>query len=180
MNWNLDTDHSSVTFSAKHMMISTVRGSMRIRDFDLEFEPDDPIRSQVWVALDVASIDTGQAARDAHLRSADFFDAEQHPTIEFVSTRLEGSGTSGRIHGDLTIRGTTRPVVLDAEYAGMVPDMKGGHRIAFAARTRINREDFGLTWNVALEQGGWLVSKDIGIEIEIAAVAAAEERTAAA
>ncbi len=169
-----------MTFSAKHMMISTVRGTMRIRDFDLDFDPDDPIRSRVRVALDVASIDTGQAARDGHLRSADFFDAEQHPTIEFVSTRIEGSGTSGRIHGDLTIRGTSRPVVLETEYAGLVPDMKGGHRIAFAARTRINRDDFGLTWNVALEQGGWLVSRDIGVEIQIAAVASAEERMAAA
>lgn len=180
MIWNLDAAHSSVTFSAKHMMISTVRGSMRIRDFDLEFDPDDPSRSRVRVALDVVSIDTGQAGRDEHLRSADFLDAAHHPVIEFVSTRVEGNGTSGRIHGDLTIRGTSRPVVLETEYAGMVPDMRGGHRIAFAASTRVNREDFGLTWNVALEQGGWLVSRDIGIEIEIAAVAATEEQTAAA
>ncbi len=180
MTWNLDAAHSSVTFSAKHMMISTVRGSMSIRDLDLEFDPDDPIRSAVRVSLDVASISSGQDARDEHLRSADFLDAAQHPSIEFVSTRVEGSGTSGRIHGDLTIRGTTRPVVLETEYAGMVPDMQGGKRVAFAASTRIDRQDFGLTWNVALEQGGWLVSRDIRIEIEIAAVAAAEEQPAAA
>ena len=112
----------------------------------------------------------GQAGRDEHLRGADFFDAATHPTIDFVSTRIEGKGTSGRIHGDLTIRGTTRPVVLDVEFAGIVADMKGGQRTAFAATTRINREDFGLTWNVALEQGGWLVGREIGIDIEIAAV----------
>ncbi len=104
---------------------------------------------------------------------------EEYPTIDFVSTAVEGTGTSGRIHGDLTIRGTTRPIVLDVEYARMVPDMQGGERVAFAARTRINRDDFGLTWNVALEQGGWLVGREILVEMEIAAVSAARERAAA-
>ncbi len=170
MTWTLDPAHSAVTFNVKHMMITTVRGSMKIRDFDLEFDPDEAQASSVRVSLDVASIDTGQDGRDEHLRGADFFDAATHPTIDFVSTRIEGKGTSGRIHGDLTIRGTTRPVVLDVEFAGIVADMKGGQRTAFAATTRINREDFGLTWNVALEQGGWLVGREIGIDIEIAAV----------
>ncbi|MGI8659359.1 MAG: YceI family protein [Candidatus Limnocylindria bacterium] len=179
MTWNLDAARSAVTFTAKHMMITSVRGGMRIRDLDLAFDPERLDSSSVRVSLDAATIDTGQAGRDQHLRSDEFLAVEQHPTIDFVSTSAEGNGTSGRIHGDLTIRGTTRPVVLDVEYAGLVRDMEGGHRVAFAARTKINREDFGLTWNVALEQGGWLVGKEILVEMEIAAVSAAVERAAA-
>ncbi|MGH2380470.1 MAG: YceI family protein [Candidatus Limnocylindria bacterium] len=177
MTWILDPAHSSVTFSAKHMMVTTVRGSMKIADFDLDFDPDDHQASGVRVSLDAASIDTAQDARDQHLRSEDFLNVDEFPTIEFVSTRIERNGDdrTGKIHGDLTIRGTTRPVVLDAEFAGVVPNMQGGQRAAFSASTKIDREAFGLTWNVALEQGGWLVSKDIKIEIEVAAVSSAEQ-----
>ncbi|MCV0402289.1 MAG: YceI family protein [Chloroflexi bacterium] len=177
MTWKLDPAHSAVTFSTKHMMITTVRGTLQIRDFDLRFDPDRVEDSGVRVTLDAASIDTGQAARDEHLRSPDFLAVEEYPIIEFASTRAEGMGTTGRIFGDLTIRGTTRPVVLETEYAGRVPNLQGGDRIAFAARTKINRDDFGLTWNMALEQGGWLVGKEILVEIEIAAVSAVEERS---
>ena len=173
MNWNLDPAHSAVTFSAKHMMITNVRGSMAIRDFDLDFDPKDVTASSVRVQLDAASIDTGQEARDQHLRSVDFLQTESHPTIDFVSTRIEPAGGDYRIHGDLTIRGVTRPVVLDAEFEGIVPNMQGGTRAAFSASTTIDRDDFGLNWNVALEQGGWLVSKKIKIEMDIAAVAEA-------
>jgi polyisoprenoid-binding protein YceI len=180
MTWTLDPDHSSVTFSAKHMMVTTVRGSMKIRDFDLEFDPDNLEASRVRVRVDAASIDTAQEARDEHLRSADFLETEAHPTIDFVSTRIEPKGGDEyRVHGDLTIRRETRPVVLEAEYAGIVPNMQGGQRAAFSATTKINRDEFGLNWNVALEQGGWLVSKDIKIEIDLAAVSpveAAEEQ----
>jgi len=174
MTWTLDPAHSSVTFSAKHMMLTTVRGSMQIREVDLDFDAGDLTASSVRVSLDAASIDTGQEARDQHLRSADFLDAEQHPTIEFASNRIERAGEDYRIHGELTIRGATRPVELDAAFAGIVPNMQGGRRAAFSARTTIDREAFGLTWNVALEQGGWLVSKAIGIEIELAAVSTAD------
>jgi polyisoprenoid-binding protein YceI len=166
-----------VAFSAKHMMVTTVRGSMKIADFDLDFDPEHPETSSVRVSLDAASIDTAQDARDQHLRSDDFLNTDQHPTIDFVSTRIErnGDATSGKVHGDLTIRGTTRPIVLDSEFAGVVPNMQGGERAAFSATTKINREEFGLTWNVALEQGGWLVSKDIKIEIDVAAVSSVEQ-----
>ena len=175
MTWTLDPAHSSVTFSAKHMMVTTVRGSMKIRDFDLEFDPDNLEVSRVRVSLDAASIDTAQEARDEHLRSADFLETEAHPTIDFVSTRIEPKGGDEyRIHGDLTIRGETRPVVLEAEYAGIVPNMQGGQRAAFSATTKINRDEFGLNWNVALEQGGWLVSKHIKVEIDLAAVSSVE------
>ena len=172
MTWTLDPAHSAVTFSAKHMMLTTVRGNMKIRDIELDFNPDDLGASSVRATLDAASIDTGQEARDQHLRSPDFLDTQAHPTIEFVSSRIEQSGERYAIHGALTIRGETRPAVLAAEYAGIVPNLQGGQRAAFSARTKIDREEFGLTWNVALEQGGWLVSREIEIEIELAAVAA--------
>ena len=177
MTWTLDPAHSAVTFSAKHMMVTTVRGSMAIRDVDLDFSPDRPEASRVRVALDAASIDTGQEMRDQHLRSADFLETEAYPTIEFASTDIEPRGGHRyAIRGDLTIRGATRPVVLDAELEGVVADWQGGgRRAAFSARTKIDREDFGLTWNVALEQGGWLVSRDITIDIELAATAPALE-----
>ncbi len=174
MTWTLDEAHSSVTFSAKHMMVTTVRGSMRIRDLDLDFRPDDLEASSVRASLDAASIDTGQQMRDDHLRSADFLKADEFPTIDFVSTRVVRDGDAYAIHGDLTIRGVTRPVLLSAEYAGIVPNMQGGQRAAFSARTRINREEFGLTWNVALESGGMLVSREITVELEIAAVSSVE------
>ena len=178
MTWNLDPAHSAVTFSAKHMMITTVRGSMAIRDFELDFDPQQIERSAVRVSMDAASIDTGQEARDQHLRSADFLETEAHPTIDFVSSRIERVRDRYRINGDLTIRGVTRPVVLDAEFGGIVPNMQGGTRAAFSATTTIDRDDFGLNWNVALEQGGWLVSKAIKVEIDIAAVAEAADAAA--
>jgi len=180
MTWTLDPAHSAVTFSTKHMMVTTVRGGMQIRDFDLAFDPEDLAASSVHVSLDVASIDTGQAMRDNHLRSPDFFDAEHYPVIDFVSNRIERDGDEYAIHGDLTIRGVTRPVVLDAEYAGTVANLKGGRSAGFSARTKINREDFGLTWNVALESGGVMVSKDVKIEIDLEVVSAEQASEARA
>jgi polyisoprenoid-binding protein YceI len=175
MTWTLDPAHSSVTFSAKHMMVTTVRGSMKIRDFDLDLDLDQPERSSVRVSLDAASIDTGQQMRDDHLRSADFLKTDEFPAIDFVSTRIVRTGDdAGDLHGDLTIRGVTRPIVLKADFGGIVPNMQGGQRGAFSAIGKINREDFGLTWNVALEQGGVLVSKDIKIEIDLAVTSAVE------
>lgn len=173
MTWTLDPVHSAVTFSVKHMMVTTVRGSMQIRDFDLDFRPTDLAASSVRVTLDVASINTGQEMRDNHLRSADFFEADAYPIIEFASTRIEPDGDEYLIHGELTIRDVSRPVTLSAEYAGSVPNMKGGLSAGFSARTKINREDFGLTWNVALESGGLMVSKDVKIEIDLQVASAA-------
>jgi polyisoprenoid-binding protein YceI len=176
MTWTLDPAHSSVTFSAKHMMVTTVRGSMTIRDLDLDFDPDDLTGSSVRVVLDAASIDTNQQMRDDHLRSADFLDVATHPEITFQSTEIVSKGGDDyEIRGDLSIRGTTRPVTLKAEYAGTVTNMQGGKSAGFSATTKINREDFGLTWNVALEQGGLLVSKDIKIEIDLEVMSAAAD-----
>ncbi|CAN5603906.1 MAG: YceI family protein [Chloroflexi bacterium] len=178
MIWTFDPAHSAVTFSAQHMMITTVRGSMKIRDFDLSFDPENREGSSVRVSLDAASIDTGQEARDQHLVSDDFLKTNAHPTIDFASTKIVADGDRYAMHGDLTIRGETRPVVLDAEFGGIVPNMQGGERAAFNATTKINREDFGLTWNVALEQGGLLVSKDVEVEIDLAAVSSETEAAA--
>jgi polyisoprenoid-binding protein YceI len=175
MTWTLDPAHSAVTFSAKHMMVTTVRGSVAIREVELDFVPERPESSTVRVVLDATSIDTGQTMRDQHLRSADFLETETHPTIEFSSTVIEPRGGDRyAIRGDLTIRGVRREVVLDATLGGVVADWQGGgRRAAFSARTKIDRDDFGLTWNVALEQGGWLVSREIAVEIELAATAPA-------
>lgn len=180
MNWQLDEAHSSVTVSTRHMMITTVRGDLAIRSAEIDFDPEHPERGRVAATIDAASIDTGAAQRDEHLRSADFLDVERHPEITFRSTRIETKGQRYLIHGELSLHGVTRPVVLDAEIGGVVADMRGGTRAAFTASTRLNREDFGLTWNVALESGGWLVGKELKVEIELAAVQAAMEASQAA
>ncbi len=170
MTWQIDRAHSGVTFSAKHMMVTTVRGTMTISEATIDFDEQDPSRSSVIATLDAASIDTRSAQRDTHLRSADFLDVEQYPTIDFRSTAVQRSGEGWVLTGDLTIRGEKRTVVLDAQLHGIQPNLQGGRRAAFTATAAINREDWGLTWNVALEQGGWLVSRDIRIEIDLALV----------
>ncbi len=172
--WSIDPTHSNVTFSAKHLMVATVRGRFPDVSGTIELDPAAPSAASVAVTIDVTKIDTGTEQRDGHLRSADFFDVENHPTMTFRSTRVEPAGASNaKIHGDLTIRGTTRPVVLDATLVAIVTGMQGERRAAFEATTKIDREAWGLTWNVALESGGWLVSKEIRIDLEIAAVEAA-------
>lgn len=171
MTWEIDASHSGVTFSAKHMMVTTVRGTMAIADATVDLDEQDPMRSSVTATIDAASLDTRSAARDAHLRSPDFLDVERHPTIEFRSTAVQRGGEEGwKIAGDLTIRGETRPIELEATYHGIGPNLQGGRRAAFSARTRLDREDWGLTWNVALEQGGWLVSREIAIDIDLVVV----------
>lgn len=171
MTWQIDLAHSSVGFSTKHMMVTTVRGTLPITDATLSFDPQQPERGSVTVTLDARGIDTGFEARDNHLRSPDFLATDEHPFITFTSTRIVPTGGDRyRIEGDLEIRSVRRPVVLDAELGGVVPNLQGGRRAAFSATARINREDWGLGWNVALEQGGWLVGKEIRVEIDLAAV----------
>jgi polyisoprenoid-binding protein YceI len=181
MTWQLDPAHSSLTVSARHMMITTVRGTLRLADARIDFDPDHPERSAVEARIDAASIDTGVEQRDAHLRSPDFLDAERHPFITFRSTGIEPRGDRYLLHGELAIRGVTRPVTMDAEIVGVVADWQGGgDRASFSARTSIDREEWGLNWNVALEAGGWLVGREFGVEIEIAALRSAERSPAAA
>lgn len=171
--WQLDTAHSSATFAVRHMMITTVRGSFNIKEGKIVFDPANPAAASVEATLDVASVNTGVADRDNHLRSADFFDAANHPTITFKSTSVKPTGeNTAEIAGDLTIRGVTRPVVLKTEFLGQGKGMDGKTRAGFVATTKINREDWGLTWNVMLEAGGVLVSKEVNIELDIQAVLA--------
>jgi polyisoprenoid-binding protein YceI len=167
--WTIDGAHTDILFSAKHMMVTTVRGKFHDVDGTLVLDETDPTRSSADIRIEVESLNTGSAPRDAHLRSADFFDVETYPFITFRSTAVEHvRGDDYRITGDLTIRETTRPATFDATFLGFYTGMQGGRRAGLSARTRINRKDWGLGWNVALETGGWLVGEEVTIEIEVA------------
>lgn len=172
--WTIDASHSLVEFSAKHMMITTVKGRIANVTGTITLDEATPDRSTATVELDASSIDTRSEQRDGHLRSPDFLDVATFPTIAFVATRVEGAkaqdGAEFRVIGELTIRGTTREVTLNATYEGRGRDPWGGERVSFSADTKIDRRDFGLTWNAALETGGVLVSNDIKIHLEIQAV----------
>jgi polyisoprenoid-binding protein YceI len=180
--WTLDPAHSQIEFAVKHMMVTTVRGQFRKFTVDVDFDEENPERSSVAAHIDASSIDTGMEARDAHLRSGDFFDAETFPELSFRSTEIAASGDGYRIDGDLTIKGVTRPVTLETEIGGVVPNMQGGRRAGFSATTKISRKAWGLTWNQVLEAGGLAVGDDIKISIEVAVVAAeaAAEKTSVA
>jgi polyisoprenoid-binding protein YceI len=176
--WQIDESHSAVTFSVKHMMVSTVRGRFGRFHGTIEYDPDRPTEASVTVTIEAASINTDWAQRDDHLRAADFLDAAGHPELTFRSSRVEAAGEgAARIHGDLDIRGVSRPVVLEAQRVAIVTGMQGERRAAFEARTKIDREAWGLTWNVGLEAGGWLVGKEITIDLDIAAVERAGSRS---
>jgi polyisoprenoid-binding protein YceI len=164
--WNLDPSHSTVEFAVKHMMISTVRGRFSDLKGTVTVDEANPASAVVNAELAVASIDTRADQRDAHLRSPDFFDAGQFPTITFRSTKVERKGEDLRVVGDLTIRGVTREVTLAVTDEGRGRDPWGGERAGFSATTKINRRDFGLTWNQALETGGVLVGDEIKISID--------------
>ena len=167
--WNLDTTHTDVIFAAKHMMVTTVRGKFGSLSGSLQLDPENPTDGSGSFTIAAASLNTGVEQRDGHLRGADFFDVEQFPEITFVSTSVTARGGNAyAVTGDLTVRGTTRPVTLDVEFLGLYTSMGGARRAGFHATTKINREDWGLTWNVGLEAGGWLVGKDIKLEIDLA------------
>ena len=178
--WNLDPAHSGINFSVRHMVFAKVRGRFgAFRGKVEELDPADLTRSAVAVEIDAASIDTGVADRDNHLRSPDFLDVERFPKLRFKSTKVEKAGGNRyRILGELTIRDVTREVVLDAEYGGQGKDPWGNQRVAFTATTVLDRGDFGLTWNQVLEAGGVLVGERIDIEIEVQAVKAAASHAA--
>ncbi|MEO8701866.1 MAG: YceI family protein [Kofleriaceae bacterium] len=172
--WNFDNSHSGVHFSVRHLMVSKVRGSFHDWSGTLALDDDDLTRSTVAVTIQTASIDTKEAKRDDHLRSADFFEVEKFPTLEFTSTGVTKSGDDElEVTGDLTIRGITKSVVLHVEVGGQVKDPWGGTRAGFSAKTSISRKDFGLTWNGVLEAGGVVVGDKIEINLEIEAIKAA-------
>lgn len=168
--WTIDPAHTDISFSAKHMMITTVRGKFSEVEGELDLDEQHPERSGGRVRARAASLSTGFEARDAHLRSADFFDAENHEWIEFVATRVEPKGGDDFVvTGSVTIRGVTRPISFEVEYLGTTPGMTGARHAGFTARTRISRKEWGLNWNMALESGGWLVGDEIKLEIDVAA-----------
>ncbi len=176
MSWKIDNAHSLVEFSVRHMMISTVRGRFERFSGTVEFNENDLAASSVDVQIEAASINTNEPQRDNHLRSADFFEAEKYPFLSFKSTRVEKvNENSGRIYGELTIRNITRPVVLETEYNGQAKSPWGTTSAGFTANTKINRKDWNLVWNQALETGGVLVGDEIKIHIELEIVKVAEE-----
>jgi polyisoprenoid-binding protein YceI len=172
--WQIDPAHSSVEFAVKHMMFTTVRGRFEDVKGTIEADEQNPDASTVNVEIAAASIDTGSPDRDAHLRSADFLDVENHPTLTFRGKRVEGAmkkeGDTFRVTGDLTIRGTTMEVTLECQYEGTGKDPWGGTRAGARATARIDRRDWGLKWNQALETGGILVANEVRIEVEVQAV----------
>jgi len=168
--WEIDTVHSGVGFTVRHMVIAKVHGQFTKWTGALELDTTNLPASKVEVKIEAASIDTRDAQRDGHLRSADFLDAEKHPYIEFRSTRIEESGAKKyKVHGDLTIRGVKREVVLDTVFGGQGKDPWGAQRVGFEATTKVDRKDFGLQWNTALEAGGVLVGDTVDISLEVEA-----------
>jgi polyisoprenoid-binding protein YceI len=173
MKWEFDVYHSSVTFTIRHMM-SKVRGQMRIKEGWIEVDNDNLSTARVEVVLDAASIDTGVEMRDNHLRSADgHFDVANYPTITFKSKRVEGKDPANfKVIGDLMIHGKTKEVALDASFNGEGKDPRGNRRVSFEAQTKLNRKDYDLTWNQALEAGGFILGDDVKLEIGVEAVPA--------
>lgn len=168
--WDFDLSHSSIGFHVRHLMVSKVHGRFTKWNGTLELDESDLTKSRLDVTIDTASVDTKEPKRDDHLRSADFFDVEKFPALTFKSTKIEKDGDNYLVTGDLTIRGITKSVKLEVENGGQVKDPWGGTRAGFSAKTHVNRKDFGLTWNVALEAGGFVVGDKIEISLEIEAI----------
>jgi polyisoprenoid-binding protein YceI len=166
--WQIDASHSAVNLSVRHLMVSKVRG--RFSSFEGTITIGDDLAGTTVVAdVDTASVDTNDETRDQHLRNADFFDVERYPTMSFRSTKVESDGDEYRLHGELTIKDVTRPVVFDVEFGGVTEDPWGNTKAGFDAKATVNRKDFGLTWNAPLETGGVLVGDKVTIELDIEA-----------
>jgi len=171
MSWTIDNAHSQIQFTVRHMMISNVHGGFEKFSGTIDFNEEDPVRSLLSVQIEGASLNTKEPKRDEHLRSADFFNVAQYPYMTYKSKSMQqADATHGRIIGDLTIRDVTREVVLDVEYAGQAKSPWGTVSAGFSAQTKINRQDWNLTWNKALETGGVLVGDEIKINIDLEVV----------
>jgi len=167
-SWVIDPTHSEIQFKVKHLVISTVTGSFKTFEGTVETDGDDLTTANINFSADIASIDTNQAQRDEHLRSAEFFDAANHPKMTFTSSSLEKTGDDTyKLKGDLTMKGVTKPVVLDAEYGGAMTDFYGQNKAGFEINGKINRKDFGLTWSATTEAGGVVVGDEIKLVINI-------------
>ena len=172
-DYTLDVTHSRLGFSARHAMVTTVRGAFTAFEGTATIDTANPAASRVSLTIDPASINTGVADRDGHLRSGDFFDAETFPTITFVSSGVERDGDTWAITGDLTIKDVTKPVTIAFEETGSARDPFGNLRVGFEGGTTINRKDWGLGWNAALETGGVLVSEKVKLDFDISAIQSA-------
>ncbi len=171
--WDFEAGHTSVAFAVRHLMITIVRGHYKNIQGTLQIDPAAPADSSVEVSIDAASFSTEEKERDDHLRSPNFLEVEKYPTINFKSTHVEQTGYSNyKVTGVLTIRGTARPVTLDVQSFGPVDTPFGNTRIGFLATTRINREDFGMSWNSAMPGGGFVVGKEVEIMIDVEAIRA--------
>jgi polyisoprenoid-binding protein YceI len=171
-NWNIDVVHSTVGFTVRHLMVSKVHGLFTKWSGSFAFDETNPAASHVEVTIEVASVDTREPQRDAHLRSGDFFEVEKFPHMTFKSTSVAGSKNAFKVTGDLTLRGVTKPVVLDVEYSGRVKHPQMGERVGFSAHTSINRKDFGVSFNQVLDTGGLAVSEKVDINLEVEATKA--------
>jgi polyisoprenoid-binding protein YceI len=169
-DYTLDAAHTRIGFSARHAMVTTVRGQFKQFEGTAHIDAANPAKSSVTVTIQTASIDTGVADRDGHLRSADFFDADANPVITFVSTNVSRDGDDWTITGDLTIKGVVKPVTVEFESTGSARDPYNNLRVGFEGGATINRKDWGLTWNAALETGGVLVSEKVKLEFDISAI----------
>lgn len=165
--WTVDPTHSEVGFKVKHMMFTNVSGRFGTFNGSAETEGDSFENAKIDFEADVTSIDTNNADRDNHLRSGDFFDAEQFPKLTFSATEMKKDGDDYKISGDLTLHGVTKPVTLNVEYGGIAKDPWGNEKAGFSINGKLNRKDFGLTWNAALETGGVLVSEEVKLNIEL-------------
>ena len=179
MAWQIDPSHSHVNFTVRHMMISKVRGSFETFSGNVNFDEANPTNTTVNIEVDLNSISTRDEQRDGHLKSPDFFEVENYPTMKFVSTRVEQvDDNNGRLYGQLTIKDVTKEVVLNVEYAGTAKSPWGGESAGFSASGSINRTDWGLTWNQALETGGFLVGDKINLDIDLELANVVEEAAA--
>jgi polyisoprenoid-binding protein YceI len=179
MNWKVDPTHSEVQFKVKHLMITTVTGYFKSFNLEVETGTEDfTTARKIEFTADIDSIDTNNEQRDTHLKSADFFNAEEHGQLRFVGTKYEANGEEAKLHGDLAIRGITRPVTLNVEFGGIVVDPYGQTKAGFTVNGKISRKDFGLTWNAVTEAGSVVVSDEIKIHAEVQLVKQAELVTA--
>lgn len=168
IKWNIDPAHSEILFKVKHLMITTVTGSFKQYDLVVETETDDfTTASKIEFTADINSINTNNEQRDTHLKSADFFNAEEHAQLRFVGKKYEANGDDAKLHGDLTIRGTTKTITLNVEFAGIVGDPYGQTKAGFTVNGKVSRKEFGLTWNAVTEAGSVVVSDEIKIHAEV-------------
>jgi polyisoprenoid-binding protein YceI len=181
MKWNMDPAHSEILFTTRHMMISKVRGQFEKFNVNVNLDLENPQNTTVEAAIEAASLNTRDAQRDGHLKSPDFLDAANFPNLTFRSTKITPvDARHAKLTGDLTMRGVTRPVTLDVEFTGMAKSPWGATSAGFGAWTTLRRSDWNLTWNVALETGGWLISDEIEISIQLELVQQPEAERASA